>query len=136
MTTTPLTAVDEFLTCVVEGTPITPDLVAEDAELDATVPGWRFQVAGAGEVAATYAQWFAHPGRFEELERHPIPSGEVVTYLLAWVEDGVPHAARHCHVLSLDPAGRISRDQFFCGGRWGASRLAEMAAAGGGSGRR
>ena len=55
--------------------------------------------------------------------------GEVVTYLLAWNERGVPFAAHHCHVLRLDPHGRIASDRFFCGGRWDAARLAEMAAA-------
>ena len=41
---------------------------------------------------------------------------------------GVPHAARHCHVLRFDSDGLIVEDRFFCGGRWDAALLAEMAA--------
>jgi len=30
--------------------------------------------------------------RFDELQRHPVPGGEVVRHVLAWTEDGVPAA--------------------------------------------
>lgn len=113
--------------CAGEGVPA--DLFTPDAVLDATVPGWRFSVRGAGAVARQYSGWFNEPAAFEELERLPVPGGEVVTYLLAWVERGVPHAAHHCHVLRFDAGGRIAADRFFCGGRWDAGLLAEMAAA-------
>ena len=75
-----------------------------------------------------YAHWFADPGRFEELRRIPFPDGEVVEYVLTWVESGVPHAAHHVHVLDVAD-GRIARDTVVCGGRWPASLLAEMQAA-------
>ena len=120
--------VDRFLDAVCGGAGIPPDLLAPEGTLDATVPGWRFEVAGRDQVAHQYSAWFAAPATFEELERFAVDGGEVVTYLLAWVEAGTPHAAHHCHVLSLDPEGRIVRDMFFCGGRWDAARLAEMAA--------
>lgn len=120
---------DRFLAALSAGAGVPADLFAADAELDATVPNWRLARRGAGEVAAQYSEWFADPGSFEELERHAFPGGEVVTYLLAWEEAGVPHAAHHCHVLRFAADGRIAGDQFFCGGRWAASLLAEMAAA-------
>lgn len=124
--TTTTTVVDRLLAVVVGGDP-GPDLLTETAELDATCPGWRFSVRGDA-IRDQFAQWFAHPGALEELDRYPTPTGEVVTYTVAWVEGGVPHAAHHVHVLTITD-DRISRDQFWCGGRWPAPLLAEMEAA-------
>jgi hypothetical protein len=104
------------------------DLFVDGAELDATVPGWRFAVRGADAVARQYSGWFTHPGVLEELERNPLDGGEVVRYLVTWVERGIPHAAHHCHVFRFATDGRIAADSFFCGGRWDATLLAEMAA--------
>jgi len=120
--------VDRFLDAVEAGVGVPVELFSPGAVLDATVPEWRFAVSGAEAVARQYSSWFADPAAFEELERFAVDGGEVVTYLLTWVERGVPHAAHHCHLLRLGPDGRIVRDRFFCGGRWGAGRLAEMAA--------
>lgn len=125
--TTPAT-LDRLLDAIGGGAGVPVDLLAADAELDATVPGWRLRRNGAEAVAAQYSQWFADPATFEELDRQAFPGGAVVTYLLAWEEGGVPHAARHCHVLRFDEDGRIASDRFFCGGRWDAALLAEMAA--------
>ena len=90
---------------------------APDACLDATVPNWRFSLQGATAVAA-------------ELSRTPLPSGELVQFTLAWEEGGVPHAAHQVHVITV-ASGKISDDRVWCGGRWPASLLAEMEAAGG-----
>lgn len=128
-TATPTTtAVDRLLEVVVGDRRADTDIYAPDAEFDATIPGWRFSVAGAGAIADQLAEWFAHPGRLEELERHPTPTGEVVSYTVTWEEHGIPHAAHHVHVLTIDDA-RIVRDQAWCGGRWPAPLLAEMEAA-------
>ena len=124
------TAVDLLLDAIAAGEGVPEDLFAADATLDATVPGWRFAVHGAGRLSAQYSGWFADPATFEELERLPVDGGEVVTYLLSWSERGVPHAAHHCHTFRLDAAGRIASDRFFCGGRWDAGLLARMAEAG------
>jgi hypothetical protein len=131
-TTTELTAIDRFLDAVTSATVPTaaPEIYAPDAVLDAVVPNWRFTVQGSQAVADTYAGWFADPGRFEELRRVALPDGELVEYTLTWEENGVPHAGRHVHVLTLDAAGRITADHVWCGGRWDAALLAEMAAAG------
>jgi hypothetical protein len=126
--TTTRTAVDELLDAIVSAT-VTPALYTAGARLDATVPNWRFTVTGGDAVAEQYRTWFAHPARFEELHRHPTPTGEVVEYTLTWEEGGVPHAAHHVHVLQLDATGRIAEDHVWCGGRWDAAVLAEMAAA-------
>jgi hypothetical protein len=107
----------------------------DDAELDATVPNWRFSMKGADAIGAEFARSFAHPGRLEESDRRAIADGVVITYLLTWEQDGVPHAAHHCHVLTIDPTidgGRIVADKMWCGGRWPAALLAEMEAAQGG----
>ncbi|MGH9177002.1 MAG: hypothetical protein ACRD0N_00405 [Acidimicrobiales bacterium] len=127
--TAPATTIDRLLDAIAGGAGCPAGLFAPTAELDATVPGWRFTVRGADAVAGQYTGWFAHQAAFEELERLPVEGGEVVTYLLTWSERGVPHAAHHCHVLRCDQEGRIVADRFFCGGRWDAGRLADMAAA-------
>jgi hypothetical protein len=121
--------VDRFLDAICGGAGVPAELLATEILLDATVPGWRFATRGAGPVVRQYARWFAAPATLEELERMPVAGGEVVAYLLTWQENGVPHAAHHCHVLRFDGAGRIAEDRSFCGGHWDAARLAEMAAA-------
>lgn len=123
------TTVDSFLAAVAAGDGIPVGLYAPDAMLDATVPNWRFTRRGPTAITAEYGGWFGSPASFEELTRTPLPDGEVVIYLLTWSESGVPHAAHHCHVLTMDDDGRIASDVVFCGGRWTASLLAEMAAA-------
>jgi hypothetical protein len=124
--------VDEFLEAIAAGHGLPESVYAPHAVLDATVPGWRLRRTGPADIVAEYARWFADPARFEELERRPVPGGEVVTYMLAWSEDGVPHAAHHCHILDIDAAsGRIVHDTVFCGGRWNATLLAQMAEADG-----
>lgn len=121
--------VDRLLDAIAIGAGVPVHLLAADIVLDATVPDWRFTVRGSEAVARQYGVWFAVPAGFEELERLPVAGGEVVTYLLTWEENGVPHGAHHCHVLRFDGDGCIAQDRFFCGGRWDAARLAEMAAA-------
>lgn len=129
------TSVDRFLDAVRAATIPEADVWAPDARLDATVPEWRVAAEGADAIRSTYATWFDAPGRFEELRRLPTPGGEVVEYLLAWEEDGVPHTAHpahHAHLLDLDAEGRIVSDHVFCGGRWDAALMAEMEADAGG----
>ena len=123
------TTVDRFLEAITAGAGIPADLLGTDAVLDATLPGWRFSLRGPDAIAEKYSSWFDAPGRFDELDRRRFDGGEVVTYLVASEEDGVPFAARHCHVFTLDASGAIVHDQFFCGGRWYPEQLAEMAAA-------
>jgi hypothetical protein len=120
------TTIDDFLAAVRSGDGIPLELYAPDAELDATVPNWRFSRHGAAEIAGVYAGWFADPAEMEELERMPNGTGEVVRYLLTWRQDGVPHAAHHVHLLTLDSSGRIDKDVVFCGGRWDATLLAQI----------
>ena len=62
----------------------------------------------------------------EDVSRTPLPGGELVTFTLRWEEGGVPHAVHQAHVLSIVD-GRIQGDQVWCGGRWPAALLAEMA---------
>lgn len=116
---------DAFLAAVERATIPTTDAWDDDAVLDATVPNWRFSVRGADAIRTEYAGWFAQPARFESLERTPLPDGELVEYVLAWEEDGVPHAAHHLHRLRVRGA-RIVSDTVFCGGRWPAALLAQM----------
>lgn len=120
--------VDRMLGAISSGDLASADqLYTSRTVLDAVVPGWRFARVGDVEIREEYARWFAEPGAFEELRRHPTDAGEVVEYTLTWVENGVPHGARHVHVLDIDTsADRIVADHVWCGGRWPAALLAEM----------
>lgn len=135
MTSTPTTTsvVDRLLTAIADGrgSAVGP-LFRDDAVLDATVDGRRFHLRGSVAIAAQAAEWFGAPARFEELDRRTTAEGEVVTYLLTWQKDGVPHGAHQCHVLTLDDDGRIATDRFFCGGPWNAGQLAAMQESDGG----
>jgi hypothetical protein len=104
------------------------DVFAPDALVDATVPNWRWTIRGEEDVKATFAHWFAVPGRFEESRRTDLVDGAVVEFLLVWDEDGVAYAAHQLHHLATRD-GRIVRDTVFCGGRWPAELRAEMEAA-------
>jgi hypothetical protein len=129
-TTTTTTAADRLLHAVTHPGASTDDVYAVDAVFDATIPGWRFAVRGSDKIGYQYAEWFNNPATFDELERHLTPTGEVLEYTVAWEEDGVPHAAHHVHVLTIDPTtDRVTSDRFWCGGRWAAPLLAEIEAA-------
>jgi hypothetical protein len=127
-TTTSTTAVDGFLAAVC-GSHGSPSVWAQDAVLDAVVPNWRMAVRGGSSVERQFQAWFRDAGALEEVRRHPIAGGKVVEFTVTWVEGGVPHAARQVHVLELDAVGHITHSAMWCGGRWSASVLAEMAAA-------
>jgi hypothetical protein len=106
-----------------------PDGVfSDEAILDATVPNWRFTTRGAAGVQAELSRWYADPGAFEDLRRTPLPDGELVEFTLTWNEDGVTHMCHQAHILRL--SGRqVASDTAWCGGRWPAPLIAEMAAA-------
>jgi hypothetical protein len=55
-----------------------------------------------------------------------VPSGELVEFTFRWLEDGVAHAVHQAHVVKV-AGGRIVSDTVWCGGRWSATLLAEMA---------
>jgi hypothetical protein len=101
---------------------------ADDAVLDATVPNWRFIARGGPAVQAELSHWFADPGTFEDLRRVRLADGELVEFTLTWEEDGVTHMCHQAHILGLRD-GLVASDTAFCGGRWPAPLIAEMAAA-------
>ena len=59
------TCVGRFLEAALAGTGMSADIYSPDAILDATTPGWRFEVRGAEAIAAKFTQWFADPSEFE-----------------------------------------------------------------------
>jgi hypothetical protein len=122
--------IDRYLAAIERGEMPACDALSPRVELDATVPNWRFTVVGDQAVRAELARWYADAGSFEELQRTPVPSGELVRFTLRWDEGGVPHAAHQVHIVEVAD-GLVARDQVWCGGRWPASLLAEMAAAAG-----
>ncbi len=123
-------AIDRFLQAIQDAQIPACDAWDTDATLDATVPNWHLHATGRDAIRTEYARWFADPGHFHDLHRHPLGdgSGEVVEYTLSWLERGVPHAGHHMHLLRLRD-GLIVSDTVFCGGRWPAALLAEMEAA-------
>jgi hypothetical protein len=121
-------AVDRLLAAIESGTLPPSGIFADDVSFDATVPNWRFTLRGAEIVRDQLGSWYRDPGQFEELRRTPLPDGELVEFTLAWEEGGVPHAGHQAHILRLVD-GVIASDTVFCGGRWPAALLAEMAEA-------
>lgn len=122
-----MSAVDALLTGIQAGA--VPDGVFTDgATLDATVPNWRFTTRGGAEVQAELSRWYADPGIFEDLRRTELPDGELVEFTLTWKEDGVQHMCHQAHILRLS-GGQVASDTAWCGGRWPAALIAEMAAA-------
>lgn len=121
--------ITRWLTAVTSGTGVPEDLFTDDAVLDATVPGFRFTQVGPEHVAGQMSSWFADEGRFTDLLRTELPGGgELVRFVLTWLEDGEPWAAHQSHVIQLED-GRIRHHEMFCGGRWSSARQAEIAAA-------
>ncbi|HVA09587.1 MAG TPA: hypothetical protein VNG12_22905 [Acidimicrobiales bacterium] len=123
--------IDRYLKAIEQGDMPSCNALSPGVELDATVPNWRFTVSGDQAVRDELARWYADEGTFEELQRTPVPSGELVQFTLRWEEGGVPYAAHQVHILEVAD-GLIARDQVWCGGRWPASLLAQMAEAAGG----
>ncbi|HYA44663.1 MAG TPA: hypothetical protein VED59_03590 [Acidimicrobiales bacterium] len=112
----------------IEAGAVPAGVFCEDVVLDATVPNWRFTARGAPAVRAELAHWFADPGDFVDLHRSRLDDGELVEFTLTWDEDGVTHMCHQAHIVRLRD-GQIASDTAFCGGRWPASLIAEMAAA-------
>src|SRR5690606_7230569 len=117
-----------FLEAVRTATIPRTDIWAPGAVLDATVPGWRFTSVGPAAIKNVFRHWYADPGEYEELHRESLPGGELVRFLLTWTERGIPHAAHPAPIIRIED-GRIVAQTMFCGGRWPASLLAEMAEA-------
>ena len=123
--------IDKFLHAIETADIPGCDAWSADATLDATVPNWRLHASGADAIRAEYSRWFADPGHFDVLRRYSVEGGqaEVVEYTLCWTENGVPLVGHHMHLLRVRD-DRIVADMVMCGGRWPASLLAEMEAAG------
>jgi hypothetical protein len=120
--------IDTFTNAIETGAIRGAGVFAPGAVLDATVPNWRYTVSGAAGIEAEFGRWYADPGRFEEIRRTVLPDGELVEFVLTWVEDGEPHMCHQAHHIEVQD-GLIIRDRAWCGGRWGAALQAEMAEA-------
>jgi hypothetical protein len=121
-------AIVDLLDAIASGGGVPQRIFAGGAVVDATVPNWRFEKHGPEAIARELSRWFAHPATLEDLQRRRTVDGEVVSYVVEWEEHGAPFAAHHCHVITLGSDRTIVRDHVWCGGRWGADRLAEMGA--------
>jgi hypothetical protein len=117
-----------YLSAIEAGTMRGCEALAPDMVLDATVPNWRYQVHGGDAVRAELGRWYAASGAFEHLERTPLAGGELIEFTLRWEEGGVPHSVHQAHIVEVS-GDRITRDRVWCGGRWPAALMAEMAEA-------
>ena len=124
MTTTD--PISGYLSAIETATIPACDHLAPDVTLDATLPLWRLRVHGRPAVCEELARWYADAGSFEDLVRTPLPTGELVEFVLRWTEGGVPHAVHQAHVVEVAD-GLIKSDTVWCGGRWSATLQAEMA---------
>src|SRR5579863_4008863 len=113
--------VDQFLSCIENATMGECTAFAASADLDATVPNWRMAMHGDSAVRSELSRWYDHPGRFEELSRTPIATGEVVQFVFTWEESGAPFAVHQVHVIDIED-GLIAADHAWCGGRWSAAQ--------------
>lgn len=120
--------VERYLAAIEGGAMAACDALSPDVTLDATVPNWRFTVRGGTAVRSELARWYAEASTFEELKRTPLPTGELIEFTLRWEEGGIPHAAHQAHIVDVSD-GQITGDRVWCGGRWPASLLADMAEA-------
>jgi hypothetical protein len=120
--------VDAFLDAARSASILSTQAWSDDCVIDATVPNWRFQLTGSREIRQVLSRWFADRASFAELRRQALPDGELVEFLLTWTEHGIPHAAHQVHIITVRD-GRIAAQTIFCGGRWPADLLAEMAEA-------
>jgi Phosphotransferase enzyme family len=81
---------------------------ADDAVLDAGLPGARVRATGRDAIAARLAAWYGDPGRIVEWSAAEHPEGAAV-----WVERaGARGAERQRHYL-LARAGRIARHNLY-----------------------
>ena len=78
------------------------DLYAEDARLDASLPGGRFRIAGPEQVSEFLASRFQGPGRLVEWSPRLHPAG--IALWLERVSDGGA-AVRERHYLRLGERG-------------------------------
>jgi hypothetical protein len=122
-----MNTIDALLAGIESGA-IPEGVFSDQAVLDATVPNWRFTTRGAAAVRAELSRWYADPGVFEDLHRTPLDDGELVEFTLTWEEHGISHMCHQAHILRLH-LGKVASDTAFCGGRWPAALIAEMAAA-------
>ena len=121
-------AIDRFTDAIRTAT--IPDPTASPRMSSSTPrsPTGASRVRGAEAVKAELAHWYADPGRFEEIRRTELPGGALVEFVLSWEEEGEPHLSHQAHVIQVS-GGMIVRDTAWCGGRWGAALMAEMAEA-------
>ena len=61
--------VDQFLQAVVDAQMASCQAFAQSADLDATVPNWRFGTHGAEAIRTELGRWYTDQGYFEEVRR-------------------------------------------------------------------
>jgi ketosteroid isomerase-like protein len=120
--------ITRFLDAVETGEGIPSGIFAPDAVMDGTVPDWRMTIRGEDAIRAQFSGWYDAPASFVELERLPVPDGEFVRMCFESNDQDGPYTVHQAHLLQVAD-GRVTTVRTWCGGRWHAERLAEIAAA-------
>lgn len=94
--------VDQFLQAVVDAQMASCKAFAQSADLDATVPNWRFGTHGAEAIRTELGRWYADQGYFEQVRRSAIEGGEPPGRLV------VAYAAAGPSVAAAIPGGLFS----------------------------
>ena len=119
--------VQRLLDAIAAGTGVPATIYSDDASLDATVPNWRLEAAGATAISRELSNWYHDPATLDRVRRLPFPGGVAVEVDFSWEDGAVPHASHQLHLLTID-GGRVAAHTVFCGGRWDAALLAQMEA--------
>lgn len=101
-----------------------PALFTEDVFLDFTLPRWRIQAQGAGQLIS--ARLAGHPteGKVPRWRCDPTPAGFVLELEERWTQDGKDWYCRE--LFRADVRDRsISELSVYCTGDWDAEREAE-----------
>lgn len=117
--------VQSLLDAMTAGTGVSAGIYRDDAVLDATVPNWRMEVAGADAISRQLSGWYRDPSKLERVRQLPFPGGVAVEVDLSWEDGAVPHATHQLHLLTIEDR-RVAAHSIWCGGRWDAALLAEM----------
>jgi hypothetical protein len=120
--------VDVLVHSISEATMPTCTAFGPSTVMDATVPQWRFSVRGADAIRGELSKWYPAPGRTEVVQRAPFPGGELLELCRTWDEPEGPISVHQAYLIEV-VGEEIASLKIWCGGRWTAAELADMAAA-------
>jgi hypothetical protein len=101
-------------------------LFRPDVFLDLTVPTWRVQASGAGDLIAVRKEGHRGPGTVTRWRADPTPGGFVFEFEERWNSEGQQWYAREMMRIEV-AGGAITELTVYCTGDWDEARQAEHA---------